>query len=146
VVLAHRDQAAARRGHGVGVAIAVRRHRLGRRVAGLQIELLVAEVAEPDALRRHQIGRAAIFMNAGAQVEALGRQLPRAAAVLRHQHQPAALGGPVLEPVEPAVRHPQIGEADHPLGQAGGGDRGGPGAVWPRFAHRRPFEPRPGRH
>ncbi len=129
VVLAHGDQAAARQRDRVGVAVALGRQRLGRRARRLEVELLVAEMAEPDPVRRDDKGGAAVFVDTGARVETLRSQLARFRAVLRHDHQPPALGWPGFEPIELAVRDAQFGDADRAFGQAGGGDRRGPGPV-----------------
>ncbi len=139
VVLAHHDQAAARQGRRIGVAVPFRRQGLGPAPWPQGIKALVREIGEIEHPARRHVGRAAIFVNARADRDGRGGQRPGLIGVQGHGHDTAAVGRAAFQPVEAAVIDPEVQRIDRPFDQALEGDRRGPGSAGSdRFAHRVP--------
>ena len=131
VVLADADQARAERvDHALRVEVALGRERPLRPAGGDVVEALVGEIRGVDRAPVHDVGRAAVFVDARPDVEAGRRDVHRRGAGRGpHQHVASALRGPAFEPVDVVAVEGDLSEAQ----RAGGGPRGregrGPRAV-----------------
>ena len=125
VILAHGDQMIpCRIEDGIRKAVG-RRGGDGDRggVAGLAIQPLVVEVAEPEHAVGDHIGPAAVFVNAGPGVESLWRAIERCAIRLALDDDlPSALGRPQFDPIHIRPIRGHLGQLDGLCRDAVGGD------------------------
>ena len=136
VVFAHGYQRAAiGAGMAVGITAAGRREQPFAAIGRPHPHALVGKRAVDQPVAHGHPGRAAVLMHPAAQVDVGSKHVGcEALRTLCHQHAAALLGGASLDPVQPALRHPGIGQRDGAHGGPFGAQRRRPGAAAQRLA------------
>ena len=133
VVLTHGEEPAA-----TGVepevrvpVVALGRDRLGLGHARVQtVEAAVRSIREDDGPAGDRVGPAAVFVDAGPHVERGGKHvLGGPIGSPPHEHAPAGLRGPALDPVDLVTVDPRLAETDRIAEQVLDPDRRRPAAV-----------------